>query len=147
MARPLAGTWGLVALIGLAAAGSPLEAQQTVALDKIRDYIHQMVTVEGKVAQVMRQRDDVWLSLGRAYPSGPLVIVIPSERLSAFPDIFAWRGRQVRVTGRVRPSALEAPPPPTRAPGDRTTTTRSPQKPHMVIDDPGMLTVIVNGQS
>lgn len=117
------------------------DAQQVVELGRIRDHVHQRVTVEGKVADARRQRSgEVWMSLERGYPNGPLVIVLTPEVLNAFPDFRSFRGKTVRVTGLVRPSGREAPPGPVLNYG--TERVDPPGKPYIVLDNSALIEVI-----
>jgi len=126
----------LVLLPWLSLTGRDAVAQERVELEQVRDYLNRRVMVEGEVADVRRQRNgEVWLSLGRAYPRGPLVVVIPREMLAGHPDYLAYRGKWVRVNGMVRPGFTEGEP---AAP----TTARSvtgPTKPSIVLDNPQRL--------
>lgn len=111
-------------------------AQERVELEQVRNYLNRRVMVEGEVADVRRQRNgEVWLSLGGAYPRGPLVVVIPREMLPGHPDYLAYRGKWVRVNGMVRPGFTEGE---SAAPStDRSVT--GPTKPSIVLDNPQRL--------
>jgi hypothetical protein len=96
-------------LMGLSAGA--VQGQEEVELDRVRDYVNRRVFVEGEVADVRRQQNgEVWLSLGRAYPNGPLVVVIPREMLAGHPDWLTYRGKWVRVNGMVRTGFVEGEP-------------------------------------
>ncbi|HEX9167216.1 MAG TPA: hypothetical protein VF862_14980 [Gemmatimonadales bacterium] len=127
----------LLALTGPSVFPIGAAAQQVVDLSRVRNYVDQRVIVEAKVADVLRQRNgEVWMSLGRPYPSGPLVVIVPLNILGAMPDYAAYRGKMVRVTGMVRPGAMEAPPPGT---GSGQSLFEGPSRPYIVLEDIGKL--------
>ena len=83
-------------------------AQEIVPLEEVRNRLHQRVTVEGKVAEVRRRTSgQVWLGLGRPYPTSSLVIILRQSIAQSISDLSAYRGRTVRVTGLVRPGVAE----------------------------------------
>lgn len=116
-------------------------AQEEVAVDYVRDYVNRRVVVQAMVADVRHQKNgEVWLSLGKAYPKGPLVVVIPPEMLGGHPDYSNYRGRMVRVTGMVRPSFMEGEPYP--ATGRRAPVIDGPTRPSIVLDNPQRLEMV-----
>jgi hypothetical protein len=135
---------GLRGALVFAVMATPAAAQQVVELKNIRNHIGQRVTVEAKVADTRRQRDgQVWLSLDRPYPSGPLVIVLTRDVLNTMQDYAILRGKWVRVTGTVRPSNMEGPPPATASAGQRMPDVfAGPSKPFIELEDSGRLQVV-----
>ena len=128
----------LVLLPWLSLNGRDAMAQERVELEQVRDYLNRRVSVEGEVADVRRQQNgEVWLSLGRAYPNGPLVVVIPREMLAGHPDYLSYRGKWVRVNGMVRPGFTVGEP---AAPTASRSVT-GPTKPSIVLDNPQRLEV------
>lgn len=132
--------WRL-ALTAAAALAAPAQAQDLVPLDEVRDHVNRFVTVEATVARVFRSGRDTWVSLGKAYPAAPLVIVIPSSLVSAIPNLQSYRGKLVRITGRIEPPIQEGPPGRTRNPADAAPA-RMPSKPYVRLEDPGMLVLL-----
>jgi hypothetical protein len=133
--------WSCLAILAASAlAVGEAGAQEEVELDRVRDYLNRRVFVEGEVADVRRQQNgEVWLSLGRPYPNGPLVVVIPREMLAGHPDWLTYRGKWVRVNGMVRPGFVAGEP---AAPGRMTGPVTGPTKPSIVLDNPQRLEVI-----
>jgi hypothetical protein len=111
-----------------------------VTLDRVNDYVNRRVVVESVVGDVRRQPNgEVWLSLGRPYPKGRLVVVIPREMLGGHPDYANYSGKVVRVTGMVRPSFVQEDP---ETPSQSRTRQTYPTKPSIVIDNPQRLVLV-----
>ena len=83
----------------------PARAQaQTVRPEDAAQYVGQVVTVEGQVAQVSvsRRSNTTFLNFGARYPDHVFTAVIFRSAAGAFPNAAQWEGRRVRVSGRVR---------------------------------------------
>jgi DNA/RNA endonuclease YhcR with UshA esterase domain len=96
----------LLTLAAIATTTEPLAAQaQRVVTDaQASQYVGQVVTVEGVVAQVghSRRSNTTFLDFGARYPNSTFVAVIFASAADRFPNPDQWEGRRVRVTGRVR---------------------------------------------
>jgi hypothetical protein len=121
-----------------------LVAQEAVALEYVRDYLNRRAIVEARVGDVRRQANgDVWLSLGEAYPKGPVVVVIPRDMVPAHAGYATYQGKVVRVNGMVRPGAIdEDPMPEGLAPARSRRQQTTPTKPSILLDNPQRLELV-----
>ena len=109
---------------------------------KARMYLNEEVTLEGPVARVDHSSGGaLWFSLGKPHPSSTVVIVVPKEFASAFPEPRNWEGATIRVNGKL--SSAE-----TAGIGMERTANRSmsgpqPRSPFIVLADPSRMTITV----
>jgi hypothetical protein len=116
-------------------------AQQPIEVKDAGKYVNQRVVTEAVIASVRRQRNgDVWLSLSKSYPSGPLVVVMPAALARLGPDASEYKGTRVRVSGQVRPSSLDAAPPATGS--GQEPIGGQPSKPYILLEDTSQLVVL-----
>ncbi len=129
------------ALFGAIPAAAAAQSDVILAKDA-RKYTNQRVTVEGKVAQVRRQGSETWVALERSYPGSPLVIVLSEAVATAMGDVQGLKGKLVRVSGTVQPSALEGPPPMMGREATPEVGGGRPRAPSILLEDVGKLVVV-----
>ncbi len=88
-------------------------------------HIGEMVTVEGKVANVRTtSTNTTYLNFGLPYPRQTFTAVIFRSAARSFPNAHSWEGARLRVTGRIRLYKGE---------------------PEIVLEDPGQVEVVSSG--
>lgn len=111
---------------------------------KARMYLNEDVTLEGPVARVDRSGRSLWFSLGKPHPSSTVVIVVPAEFVSAFPDPRSYEGATIQVRGRLSSGNQEG------IGIDRSTGATlsgpKPRSPFILLDDPSRLTVVTSAK-
>jgi hypothetical protein len=65
------------------------------------NYIDQEVVVTDRVAQVAFRATVVLMNLNKKYPESPLTCVVRNQETNKFPDLGAYFGRRLEVTGRI----------------------------------------------
>jgi hypothetical protein len=122
--------------VPLAVAAQPRIVDHT----KARMFLNEDVTVEGPVARTERSGGALWFSLGKPHPSSTVVIVVPEEFVSGFPDPRSYEGATIRVSGRL--STGEAQGIGTDRSGGARLSGPKPRSPFIVLEDPSRLTVV-----
>ncbi len=91
----------LVLVLALTAAPALAE---TIGPADARAHVGQTVTVEGTVDQVYTARRSgvTFLDMGGRYPNEAFMAVIFADDASAFPNVHAFEGKTVDITGPVR---------------------------------------------
>src|SRR5262245_17349978 len=128
----------------LCSASPSLLLAQTRVIDhtKARMYLGEEVIVEGPVARVDHANGGaLWFSLGKAHPSSTVVIVVPKEFASAFPEPRTLEGATVRVSGKL--SSAETAGIGLERTANRAMSGPKPRSPFIVIEDPSRLNVTV----
>ncbi|MFH0865031.1 MAG: hypothetical protein V1904_02475 [Bacteroidota bacterium] len=77
-------------------------AQKKITPDEAKNNIGKKVKVVGKVEQVYHSDKVVKLDIGGIYPDNPFTAVIYTADTAAFPNIDAYQGKEVEVTGTVQ---------------------------------------------
>jgi hypothetical protein len=91
----------LVMTLCLMVAALPAWAK-TIGPSDAKSYIGQTVTVEGVVSDVFTSHTHTtFVDLGGAYPDNLFTAVIFADDAAKFPNVHAFRGRTVDITGRV----------------------------------------------
>lgn len=109
---------------------------------KARMYLNEDVVIEGPVARVDHASGGaLWFSLGKAHPSSTVVVVVPKEFASAFPEPRDLEGATVRVSGRL--SSAETAGIGLERTANRSMTGPKPRSPFIVLEDPSRLRVTV----
>lgn len=133
--------WASAAILTLAPL--PLAAQANVILAKdAKRFVGQRVTVEGTVANVRTQGTETWISLDKAYPGTPLLIILSADVAGTFGDARSLTKKKVRVTGTVRPSSLEGPSPMTGREVMPDVGGGRPRAPSILLEDSSKLVVV-----
>jgi len=143
MSRRLTRLTALAVLLGGGTLTLAAQGAEIVPHGDAHKHVNQYVTVEGPVANIRVQRDrSVWLSLGRPYPRADLVIVVPEATAQAIPNLRDLKDATVRVTGQIRPSGLEGPPPITGVTRMPEVSGGRPNAPSILLENEGRLTVV-----
>lgn len=132
--------WSAVLLCS--ASPSLLAQARVVDHTKARMYLGEDVIIEGPVARADRASGgSIWFSLGKAHPSSTVVVVVPKEFASAFPEPRDLEGATVRVSGRL--SSAETAGIGLERTANRSMTGPKPRSPFIVLEDPSRLRVTV----
>lgn len=76
---------------------------QVIAPDDTTEHVGQTVLVEGVLFDIGTSRaGHLYLNFGDAYPRHVFSIFIHRTNARAFPDLNAWKGKQVTVRGQVQ---------------------------------------------
>jgi len=134
-------SWASIAILTLLPL--PLAGQGEVILAKdAKKFVNQRATVEGVVVNVRTQGTETWVSLDKAYPGTPLLIVLSADVASAYGDVRSLARKKVRVTGTIRPSALEGPSPMTGREAMPEVGGGRPRAPSILLEDSSKLVVV-----
>lgn len=133
--------WAGIAILTVFPLQLNAQAEVLSAKDAKR-YLNQRVTVEGVVANVRTQGQETWISLEKPYPSTPLLIVMSADVAAAWGDTRSLNKKTVRVTGTVRPSALEGPVPMTGREAMPEVGGGRPRAPSILLEDHSKLVVV-----
>jgi DNA/RNA endonuclease YhcR with UshA esterase domain len=88
-----------------AAAATPALAQTSaIAPAAAKDHVGEQVTVEGVVSEVHHAASGrtTFIDIGGRYPNNPFAAVIFESDAAKFPNIDAFGGKTVDITGRIR---------------------------------------------
>jgi DNA/RNA endonuclease YhcR with UshA esterase domain len=77
-------------------------AQKKITPDEAKDNIGKKVKVIGTVDQVYHSEKVVKLNIGGVFPDNLFTAVIFAADTAAFPNIDAYQGKEVEVTGTVQ---------------------------------------------
>ena len=90
-------------VLGLAALSGPAMAEtQTIAPADAKTHVGQTVTVEGAVGNISDGRTGTtFIDVGGRYPDNSFAAVIFAADRSKFPDLKAFDGKVVDITGAV----------------------------------------------
>lgn len=92
----------LIPALGLTLAGVSARAQ-TIAPSEALPHAGQTVTVEGAVGNVHRLASGLtFIDIGGRYPGNPFTAVILAADNAKFPNVNAFAGRTVDITGKVQ---------------------------------------------
>ncbi len=133
--------WAIAAILTVAPLSLAAQSEAILAKDAKR-FVGQRVTVEGVVVNVRTQGSETWISLDKAYPGTPLLIIMSADVASAFGDARGLTRKKVRVTGTVRPSALEGPSPMTGRDAMPEVGGGRPRAPSILLEDSSKLMVV-----
>jgi len=137
--------WASIAVLTLFPLHLVAQTEAISAKDAKR-HLNQRVTVEGVVANVRTQGQETWISLEKAYPGTPLLIVMSADIAAGWGDTRSLANKRVRVTGTVRPSALEGAVPMTGREAMPEIGGGRPRAPSILLEDRSKL-VVVGGQT
>lgn len=90
------------ATFGSAASESRSSQSGTVTAAEAAARIGQTITVEGVVSEVHVSQRATFIDLGGRYPNEEFTGVIFSSDVGAFPDVDAYEGKTVDITGTVQ---------------------------------------------
>ncbi len=92
----------ILLLVTMPRLGAPQQAQAIPATES-RQFLGRTATVEGEIVRIRTAASGaVYLYLDTEPPHQSLTIVVPPALAGQIPDLRAWRGRRVRVTGLVQ---------------------------------------------
>ncbi len=99
----------LVPLLLLGLAITPLRAAESPGADAVRrvtaanakDHIGYKAVVTGTVVEVYRLEKLVRLNFEKRFPNQPFTAIVYSNKTNLFPNLDAYKGKRVEVTGKI----------------------------------------------
>ena len=95
---------GLMAGSALAAGAAPAQTPALIAAADIKSHVGQTVMIEAAVTEIHRTQSgkQILINMNGRYPNNALTAVVFQNDFAKFPNIEAFNGKTVQVTGAVK---------------------------------------------